>query len=231
MPVYYIRKIMLCPVALSKQTQLFHLVAVLCAGGHDVDARRVDAAVTENICQFCNILLHTIESPGKELPQIVGKHLVRIYVCLRTQPLHGRPDIAAVHRLAGPGTEDMPAFNPRAAHVLQQDVLQPPGNQNASRLILARDGDFSGLNSLHREILQLGYADSRGAERLQQQPQPLIFPGSVQKPQVSVLLSSRFAARYVFFCTRYSLTLQSALPQKTRKLLSEASMELTDKIV
>ena len=109
---------MLCPVALSKQTQLFHLVAVLCAGGHDVDARRVDAAVTENICQFCNILLHTIESPGKELPQIVGKHLVRIYVCLRTQPLHGRPDIAAVHRLAGPGTEDVTAFDPRAAHVL-----------------------------------------------------------------------------------------------------------------
>ena len=94
------------------------VVAVLCAGGHDVDARRVDAAVTENICQFCNILLHTIESPGKEFPQIVGKHLVRIYVCLRTQPLHGRPDIAAVHRLAGPGTEDMPAFDSRAAHIL-----------------------------------------------------------------------------------------------------------------
>ena len=110
---------MLCPVALSKQTQLFHLVAVLCAGGHDVDARRVDAAVTENICQFCNILLHTIESPGKELPQIVGKHLVRIYVCLRTQPLHGRPDIAAVHRLAGPGTEDMPALDSCAASILQ----------------------------------------------------------------------------------------------------------------
>ena len=161
---------MLCPVALSKQTQLFHLVAVLCAGGHDVDARRVDAAVTENICQFCNILLHTIESPGKEFPQIVGKHFVRIYVCLRTQPLHGRPDIAAVHRLAGPGTEDVTAFDPRAAHVLQQDVLQSPGNQNASHLILARDGDFSGSDSLHRKILQLGYADSRGAERLQQQP-------------------------------------------------------------
>lgn len=110
---------MLCPVALSKQTQLFHLMAVLCAGGHDVDARRVDAAVTENICQFCNILLHTIESPGKEFPQIVGKHLVRIYVCLRTQPLHGRPDIAAVHRLAGPGTKDVPALDSCAASILQ----------------------------------------------------------------------------------------------------------------
>ena len=73
----------------------------------------------------------------------MGKHLVRIYVCLRTQPLHGRPDIAAVYRLAGPGTEDMPAFDSRAAHVLQQDVLQPSGNQDASRLTLARDGDFA----------------------------------------------------------------------------------------
>ena len=77
---------MLCPVALSKQTQLFHLMAVLCAGGHDVDARRVDAAVAENICQFCNILLHTIESPGKEFPQIVGKHLVRItFACVHSR--------------------------------------------------------------------------------------------------------------------------------------------------
>ena len=47
----------------------------------------------------------------------------------------------------------------------------------------------------------------------------------------SARLSSRFAARYVFFCTRYSRTLQSLRPQKVRKLLSEASMELTDKIV
>ena len=86
MPVYYIRKIMLCPVALSKQTQLFHLMAVLCAGGHDVDARRIDAAVTENICQFCNILLHTIESPGKEFPQIVGNTLSRFtFACAHSR--------------------------------------------------------------------------------------------------------------------------------------------------
>ncbi|MEI3011180.1 MAG: hypothetical protein V8T46_02845 [Sutterella seckii] len=58
---------------LSKQTQLFHLMAVLCAGGHDVDACRVDAAVTENICQFCNILLHTIESPAKTVSPNCGE--------------------------------------------------------------------------------------------------------------------------------------------------------------
>ena len=58
---------MLCPVALSKQTQLFHLVAVLCAGGHDVDARRVDAAVTENICQINQIPCHAVKCPGKQV--------------------------------------------------------------------------------------------------------------------------------------------------------------------
>ena len=99
---------MLCPVALSKQTQLFHLVAVLCAGGHDVDARRVDAAVTENICQFCNILLHTIESPGKEFPQIVGKHLSRRYSRRFTQCLHIPPDIAPVQGISRPGGKYRP---------------------------------------------------------------------------------------------------------------------------
>ena len=97
---------MLCPVALSKQTQLFHLVAVLCAGGHDVDARRVDAAVTENICQFCNILLHTIESPGKEFPQIVGKHLAGFYSGCLAEGFHLRPNIAPVQRLPVPGNKD-----------------------------------------------------------------------------------------------------------------------------
>ena len=94
--------------------------------------------------------------------------------------------------------------------------MQPSGNQDASRLILARNGDFSGSDSLHREILQLGYADSRGAERLQQQPQPLIFPGSVQKPLVFCLAQFPICIqiRFLLHAVQLNLAVRPAAENK-----------------
>ena len=45
------------------------------AGGHNIDPGCINAAVTQDIRQLCNILLNAVESTGKELPQIVGKDL------------------------------------------------------------------------------------------------------------------------------------------------------------
>ena len=125
------------------------------SGGHDVDARGVDAAVAEQIGKLGDVLLYLIKSPGKELPQIVRKHLVRIYVCLCAKPLHGCPDVAAVQRLAGSGSEDAPASDPGAVRVLQQELLQSLRDQNAPHFALARDRNFAAPDGLHRKILQL----------------------------------------------------------------------------
>ena len=70
------------------------------AGGHNIDPGCINAAVTQDIRQLCNILLNAVESTGKELPQIVGKDLGRIYIRRMTQPFHLRPYIAAVQRFA-----------------------------------------------------------------------------------------------------------------------------------
>ena len=86
--------------------QSFQLSPVFHAGRHDINARCVDIAVTENICQLGNISLHRIKRPGEELPQIVWKHFVRIYVCFRAKSFHGRPDIASVHGLSGSCAEN-----------------------------------------------------------------------------------------------------------------------------
>ena len=94
--------------------------------------------------------------------------------------------------------------------------MQPSGNQDASRLILARDGDFSGSDSLHRKILQLGYANSRGAERLQQQPQPLIFLGRVEKPQVFCLAQFPVCSqiRFLLHAVQLNLAVRPAAENK-----------------
>ena len=61
---------------------------VLLSGGHDVAAGGVDAAVIQHVSKLGDIFFRIVKCPGKELPQIVGKHFVRIYVCLRTKMLH-----------------------------------------------------------------------------------------------------------------------------------------------
>ena len=82
------------------QTESLHLLPVFSAGGHDVDAGGVDAAVAQNIRQFGDILFQLIESAGKELAQIMGKDLAWAHVGFATERFHLGPYTGAVHRRA-----------------------------------------------------------------------------------------------------------------------------------
>ena len=77
---------------LHHQPQLFDFSAVLSAGCHDINSGGVDAAVAENICQLRNILFHTVEGSGKQLPQIVREYLAGIYPGSFAQTFHLRPN-------------------------------------------------------------------------------------------------------------------------------------------
>lgn len=52
---------------LHHKPQSLNFSAVLGAGGHDVNACGVDAAVAQNISQLCNVLLDAVEGSGKQL--------------------------------------------------------------------------------------------------------------------------------------------------------------------
>ena len=65
---------------------------MLDASTHNVDPGGVDAAVAENICQLRNILFHTVEGSGKQLPQIVRECLAGIYPGSFAQTFHLRPN-------------------------------------------------------------------------------------------------------------------------------------------
>ena len=60
---------------LYHKTQAFHFPAVFRAGGHDINAGGIDAAVPQNIRQLGNVFFLVIECPGKQFPQIVGENL------------------------------------------------------------------------------------------------------------------------------------------------------------
>ena len=46
--------------------QLLDLPPVLGAGGHQIDACGIDAAVAENVGKLCDILIQCVECPGEE---------------------------------------------------------------------------------------------------------------------------------------------------------------------
>ena len=59
-----------------------HSAAVFRACADDINSRRVDTAVAENIRQFCDVLFDSVEHPCEQVAQIVRKDLLRIDPCL-----------------------------------------------------------------------------------------------------------------------------------------------------
>ena len=79
---------------------------MLRTGGHDIDSRGIDAAVAQNIRQLGDVLFDTVECPGKQLAQIMGKNFGCRYSGLSAKLLHLPPDAAPVQWLAILSTEN-----------------------------------------------------------------------------------------------------------------------------
>ena len=86
-------------------------MAVLGAGGHDVDPGGINATVPQNIRQLRNVLLNAIKSPCKELTEVMGKDLGGIDTRCLTQPFHLCPDVASVQGLTGSCHKDNAAMD------------------------------------------------------------------------------------------------------------------------
>ena len=91
---------MWCFSLLIEKIQLFDFSAMLDACGHNIDPGRFDVAVAEDVCQLGDILFDLVKGPGKKLAQIVGKYFGRGNLRRFAQPLHLRPDAAAVKGIA-----------------------------------------------------------------------------------------------------------------------------------
>ena len=68
--------------------------------GNDINARRVDAAVTENVGELGNILFNTVEHPREQMPQVVREYLTRIDIGVRAEFFHLSPDHRTADRIS-----------------------------------------------------------------------------------------------------------------------------------
>ena len=123
---------------LQQQMHALEQPPVLLAGRHEIDAGRVDAAVAQDIGELRDVLFQFIKRPGKELSQIVRKHLVRAYLCHRAQAFHSGPDVAAVQGPAAARAKQDAACNAAAARVAQKALLELAGDENFAGLVFCR---------------------------------------------------------------------------------------------
>ena len=72
---------------------------MLYTGGHNINPRSIDTAVTEDVSKLGDVLLDTVECSGEEFAQIVGKDFAWFHAGSFAQFLHRRPNVAAVQRL------------------------------------------------------------------------------------------------------------------------------------
>ena len=92
-------RIMWCFLCLYNQPEFLNFASVFAARSHDINSGGIDAAVTQNIRQLCNVLFQSIECPGKELAQIVWKDLGMLHTGFLTELFHLRPNVAPIDRL------------------------------------------------------------------------------------------------------------------------------------
>ena len=96
---------------------MLQLLAVNLSAFHRIDARRVDACVTENVGKAYDVLLHRVIGACKEMAQIVRKHLLFGYACRLAKRFHIRPNIRPIQRLSVLRYENGAAFDIAPLHV------------------------------------------------------------------------------------------------------------------
>ena len=103
---------------------------MLLSGSHNIDTGGVNGAVTQNTGQLGNVLFNAVKGSGKQLSQIVRKHLAFFDTGDFTQLLHLPPDAAAVQRLSVSADGDFTGFDTTALCIVQQNILQLARNEN-----------------------------------------------------------------------------------------------------
>lgn len=146
----------------------FYHSAVLGAAGHYINSGGVNAAVAQNIRQFCDIPLSTVKGACKQLAEIMGKYFGWLHTGHRAQTFHLRPYIASVQWPAAARCKDYAGFDPIFSCISQQHFPQLAGDKYGSSLAFALHAYLTAQNCLYRKIFQLGHTDARAAYGLQQ---------------------------------------------------------------
>ena len=177
---------------LYDQAHRFHTASVLGAGGKDIDARCVDAGVTENVGQLGDILFDPVKRAGEQVPQIVREDFLRRYACLTTEIFHLSPDVAAVERFTAFGHEQRACGDALGYGVFEQLFSQRLDDEDLSRFSFAGHHRFAVPDRFHGDKLQFADADACAANGLYDQREALVLLLLCGADQCLVFLLAEF---------------------------------------
>ena len=162
------------------------LPGVLGAGGDQVNAGGVDAAVAQHVGQHGDVVAGAVKGAGKQMPQVVRVHLAGGHAGQAAKGFHLGPDLPAANAAAAFGAEDLAGGNALAAGKLFQLAAQPPRQQNGPHLAFQADLGAAAAHRLAGDVPQLRHTDAGGADGLQQQGKALAAgpAGGVQQTVV-----------------------------------------------
>lgn len=105
---------------------------MLRSGGDQIDAGGLHRAVAQHIGQLHHIPAHSVEGPGKKVPQVVGKHFAGGHPRGLAQPLHLRPDLSPGQTFSASGEKISPEAIFCALAYFFQLPAQLSGEQNSA---------------------------------------------------------------------------------------------------
>ena len=109
---------------------------MLLASGQQINSGGFHAGMAQNVRQFHNILVNSVVNRGKQVPQVVRKHLLGINTRSLANTLHLRPDLTAAHRLSASGKKYLARGDFLLSGVFQQLFTQLSRQQNRANFAL-----------------------------------------------------------------------------------------------
>ena len=131
------------------KAELFQLPLMLRAALHDINSRGVDAGVSEQVGQLCDVFLHPVERDGEQVAEVMGEHLAAVYARVVAQSLKLLPDVGAVQGLSVFGDEHGSGRDVRLFAVGQQFLAQALRDEDDAPLALAVHGRAPVPERLH----------------------------------------------------------------------------------
>ena len=198
---------LLCiPLLSDYKSQPVHQSLMFPVALHDIDSRRVDARMPQQIGQLRDIPVEAVEGSGKQMPEIVGKDFFCLHSRGAAQAFHLRPDIGTVHGISVFRHEDRSRGDTRLPAVSAQrpaELFRQKDDPLFSLAVHLRPARFQGL---HRDEAQFGDADAGGADRLKNEVKCTPCQGQIKKKgflffnqQISILLYFTISFLFPFF--------------------------------
>ena len=119
-----------------------------------VDPGGVHAGVAQDVREAGQVPLGSVEGPGEQVPQVMGKDLPRRHSCLPAQALHLPPQVGPVQRLAASCDQHRPGDDAVGFGVLPQPLAQLAREVHLTGLSLVGDHGFPHSYRFHGEKLQ-----------------------------------------------------------------------------